>query len=71
MENEYITISIRMPKELCDWLDAQAANQSRNRSQQLTYVLKELSHAHAPPVTTQIKSRANGVSRKQKTKATA
>jgi metal-responsive CopG/Arc/MetJ family transcriptional regulator len=46
---EYITFSIRIPKDLCDPLDDEAADESRNRNQHITHILKERYSAHAPP----------------------
>jgi len=53
---EYITVSIRMPKDLCDLLDDEALDGSRNRSQQFTHILKERYRAHAPPTVAKSKT---------------
>lgn len=68
MEN--ITFSTRLKKYLCDLLDEEASEQSRNRNQQLEMILKERYHAHAPPVAPIRSSKSrNGHKANRKTKA--
>jgi hypothetical protein len=67
---EYIKLSIRIPRDTHRPLAEEASNDLRSINQQIIAILKERYNNHAPPVSTKAKSH-NGLSRKEKTKATA
>ena len=50
------TFSIRIPVEVAEPLEAEAENEIRSLNQQLTVILRDRYHAHAPPIPAQTRS---------------